>query len=266
MFKKIFLGVMIVGLLVGGLVTSVSAYGQNPPVCPTEPVPLDVLGITAEELRDEIRSGKTIQEIFDEKGLDYQSFVDQWIADHQACLDEAVKQGQISEEQAKLTQERLESKLKDGFLFHQMRHFGNSMWSFMQARSEKLWGGNGFIGQILEKLDLTLSELKEKVLGGEKINDLAEQAGIDLDAIHEDRIQNQLERIDQLLADGKISEEQADRMRERLNSQVEQMIPFHMFDRMQDRMQDRMDKPFEKFRDGGRPGGAGLSRGNGGCW
>ncbi|HSM24947.1 MAG TPA: hypothetical protein VK856_08805 [Anaerolineaceae bacterium] len=266
MLKRIFLGIMIVGLLVGGIVTSVSAYGQNSPVCPIEPVPMDVLGMTAEEIRAEIRSGKTIQELFDEKGLDYQSYVDQWIAEHQTCLEEAVLQGLLSEEQAKLMQERMEARLNDGFMFQNMQHFGNSMWSFMQSRTEKLWGGNGFIGQILENLDITLSELREKIQGGENINKLAEQAGVDLDAIHEERIQSQLDRIDQLLADGKISEDQANRMRERMNNQVENNVPFKMFERMNDRMQDRMDRPFDKFRDGGRPGGAGLSRGNGGCW
>jgi hypothetical protein len=263
MYKKILFGILVTGLLIGGLVTSVSAYGQNPPVCPIESTPADVLGITVDELRDEIRSGKTIQEIFEEKGLDYQSYSDQWLADHEACLAEAVAEGNLTEEEAQLMQERIEERMESGFLFNQMQRFGNAMRSYMNFGAGRLWNaGNGLVGQILEKLDITLDDLKAKIQGGESINDLAEEAGIDLDAIHEDRIQSQLERIDQALADGKISESQADRIRERLNSQLENPIPLNRFDRMQ----DRMDRPFDKSQEGGRPGGAGQSRGNGGCW
>jgi hypothetical protein len=138
------------------------------------------------------------------------------------------------------------------------------MRSYMNFRIDKLWnGGNGLVGEILEKLGITFDQLQERLQSGENLADIAEEADIDLDAIHEERIADQLERIEQLLADGKITEDQAERMQDRLNSQLENPNAWNMFDRMQ----DRMDRPFDKFRDGGRPGGAGFSRGNsGGCW
>jgi|AutmiccommuBRH23_1029490.scaffolds.fasta_scaffold00388_42 hypothetical protein len=264
MFKKIFLGLMVAGLLVGGVVTSVSAYGQNPPICPTEPVVLDLLGMTAEELRDEIKSGKTIQELFVEKGLNYETYSEQWLADHEACLAEAVAAGELTEDQAKLLQERLEERVADGFLFNQYQRFGNALGSYMRLRAEKMWeSGNGLIGQILDKLEITMDDLKARISGGETLEDIANEAGIDLDAIHEERIQAQLEKVEQALADGKITEAQADRIRERLNTQLENPIPWKMFERMR----DRMDKPFDRSQFGGRPGGMGQSRGNnGGNW
>ena len=264
MFKKIFLGFMIAGMLVGGVVTSVSAYGQNPPICPTEPVVLDVLDMTAEELRDQVKSGKTIQEIFEEKGLNYETYSEQWLADHEACLAEAVAAGEITEDQAALLQERLQERVADGFIFNQNQRFGNALGSYMHFRAEKIWeGGNGLIGQILEKLEITLDELKARISGGETLEDIATEAGIDLNAIHEERIQTQLEKVEQALADGKITEAQADRIREKLNNQLENPIPWKMFERMH----DRMDKPFDRSQFGGRPGGMGQSRGNnGGNW
>ncbi|MDO9088307.1 MAG: hypothetical protein Q7U53_19030 [Anaerolineaceae bacterium] len=264
MFKKLFLGLMVAGLLVGGVVTSVSAYGQYPPVCPTEPVILDVLSLTSDELRDEIKFGKTIQEIFTEKGLDFETYSEQWLADHEACLAEAVAEGELTEDQAKLLQERLEERVADGFLFNQYQRFGNALGSYMRFRAEKIWeGGNGLIGQILEKLEITFDELKARITGGETLEEVAEEAGIDLNAIHDEFVQKQKERVEQALADGKITEEQADRIRERLNSQLENPIPWNMFERMR----DRMDKPFDRSQFGGRPGGMGQSRGNnGGNW
>ncbi len=261
MFKNLFLGLMIAGVLVGGVVTSVSAYGQNPPVCPTDPIPQDVLGMTAAEVRDEINSGKTIEEIFADKGLDYETYLDQWLAEHEACLAEAVADGTLTEDQAELLQERLEDRVEDGLLFYQNQRFADSMRSYMRFRAEKIWeGGNGLIGQILEKLEITFDELKARLTGGETLEEVAEEAGIDLDTIHDEYIQKQLDRVEQALADGKITEEQADRIRERLNNQLENPIPWNMFYKMQ----ERMDRPFDMFRDGGRPGGMGQSRGNSG--
>jgi polyhydroxyalkanoate synthesis regulator phasin len=264
MFKKIFLGLMITGLLIGGFATSVSAFGQNPPVCQTEQNPLDVLDMTAAELRAELNAGKTIQEIFEENGLDYEELSAQWLADHQACLDEAVAEGELTEEQAQLLQERLQERVEEGFLYNQFQQFGRDMRSAMGFRMDKLWdGGNGLVGEILEKLGISLDDLKERLQGGESLADIAEEADIDLNAIHEEQVAERSERIEQLLADGKISEDQAERMLDRLNTQLENPMPWSMFDRMQ----DRMDRPFDRSRDGGRPGGAGFSRGNsGGCW
>ena len=264
MFKKLFLGLMIAGVLVGGAVTSVSAFGQNPPICPTEPIPQDILGMTAAEVRDEIRSGKTIEEIFAEKGLNYETYLEQWLADHEACLEEAVAEGQLTEDQAELLHERLLDRVEDGLFFYQNQGFANSMRSYMNFRLDKIWqGGNGLVGEILEKLDITLDELKARITGGETLEEIAEGAGIDLDVIHEEFIRKQLENVEQALADGKITEEQADRIRDRLNMQLENPIPWNMFERMR----DRMDKPFDRSQFGGRPGGMGQSRGNqGGNW
>lgn len=261
MFKKLFLGLLITGMLVGGVVTSVSAYGQNPPVCPTEPIPQDILGMTAAEVRDEIQSGKTMEKIFAEKGLDYETYLEQWLADHEACLEEAVAEGTLTEDQAKLLQERLADRVEDGLFFFQNQGFAESMRSYMRFRAEKIWeGGNGLVGEILEKLDITLDELKARITGGDTLEEIATEAGIDLDVMHEEFIQKQLENVEQALADGKITEEQADRIRERLNNQLENPIPWNMFERMR----DRMDKPFDRSQFGGRMG---QSRGNqGGNW
>jgi hypothetical protein len=134
----------------------------------------------------------------------------------------------------------------------------------MRFRAEKIWeSGNGLIGEILEKLGITLDDLKARISGGETLEDIATEAGIDLNAIHAERIQEQLKNVEQALADGKITEAQADRIRERLNDQLENPIPGNMFERIR----DRMDKPFDRSQFGGRPGGMGQSRGNqGGNW
>lgn len=261
MLKKVFLGLLVAGLLVGGAVTSVYAFGPNTTDCPTEPIPEEILGMTAQEVRDEIRSGKTLPQIFEENGLDYASYTEQWLADHEACLAEAVSEGELTEEQAQLLQDRLEARVADGLFGYQRQFFADSMRSYMQFRMEKIWeGGNGIIGQILDKLEITFDDLRARITGGETLEDIASEAGIDLKAVHEERIQTQLEKVEQALADGKITEAQADRIRDRLNYQLENPDQMNLFERMFTRTQ----RPMDRFEQGGRPGGAGMSRGNSG--
>ena len=261
MMKKVLLSLLVAGLLVGGAVTSVSAFGPYTTECPTEPIPQDILGMTAQELRDEMRSGKTLPEIFEENGLDYTSYTEQWLADHEACLAEAVSAGNLTEAQAQLLQERLEERIADGLFGYQRQFMADSVRSYMQFRMETIWeGGNGVVGQILDKLEITFDDLRSRISGGETLEEIATEAGIDLNAVHEEMIQTQLDNLEQALADGKITEAQADRIRERLNDRLENPDQLNLFERMFNRSQ----RPMDRFEQGGRPGGAGMSRGNSG--
>lgn len=69
-------------------------------------------------------------------------------------------------------------------------------------------------GALAELLGLDREELHEKLESGTTIQELAEEAGIDLDAFHEEMRANRQEdlqtRIEQALADGEISQDQAD--------------------------------------------------------
>ncbi len=59
-----------------------------------------VLGVTVDELRTELQSGKTVAEIAKAHGIDVQKVIDGLAADAKTKLDEAVKAGRITQEQA----------------------------------------------------------------------------------------------------------------------------------------------------------------------
>jgi hypothetical protein len=67
---------------------------------------------------------------------------------------------------------------------------------------------------LAELLGLTQEELREEIQGGKTIQELADEAGVDLDAFHEEMAQNRQEnletRIEEALANGDISQDQAD--------------------------------------------------------
>jgi uncharacterized protein YidB (DUF937 family) len=65
----------------------------------------EVLGLTADELRDALRDGSTLAELADEAGVNLDALVDAMLAPLRERLDAAVADGRI-------TQERADAKLK----------------------------------------------------------------------------------------------------------------------------------------------------------
>jgi hypothetical protein len=76
----------------------------------------EALGLTAEELRAELRDGKTLEEIADAQGVDLEALRAEWEAEREQSLRDAIAQkvadGEMSEEQA----EWLLEGLDEGFL------------------------------------------------------------------------------------------------------------------------------------------------------
>lgn len=254
MLKKILSGLLVATFLLGGVFASVSAFGGVGRICDIEPTPYDALGITAAALRTELQSGKTIEELFAAKGLDYDAF----IADHKAkvekCLTDAVAAGTITQAQADLMLSNLESGMHYGLYGSMGQGFGfdGGMGNSVMNRSKSSFGGTGVVAQILDKLAITFDELKARLNGGETIQDIATEAGVDLQAIHTKRIQVKLQNVEQALAEGRITAEQAELMRARLNANLDNPNPMQQFGKMG-----------QGFGFGGNGGGQGMQSGQG---
>lgn len=68
----------------------------------------DLLGMSPQELRQELQSGKTLQEIAAAKGLSLDQLKQQWLARKKAELQELVSQGKLTQEKADEILSRLE--------------------------------------------------------------------------------------------------------------------------------------------------------------
>lgn len=75
-------------------------------------------------------------------------------------------------------------------------------------------------GALAELLGLEPEELHDQIQGGTTIQELADEAGVDLEAFHEEMMMNRQEdmetRIAEALAEGEISQDQADWLMEGL--------------------------------------------------
>ena len=81
----------------------------------------ELLGLEPEELRDLLHSGKTIEELADEAGVDLEAFREEMVANREEKMreriEEALAAGDISQDQADWLLEGLEKGYLDGPFF-----------------------------------------------------------------------------------------------------------------------------------------------------
>lgn len=113
----------LIGLLVvavAGISVAGVAYAQGDDPRGREGI-ADLLGLTNEELREQLQDGKTIQELADEAGVDLEGFSAEMRAarevDMQTRIEEALANGDIDQDQADWLMEGLEKGYLDGSFF-----------------------------------------------------------------------------------------------------------------------------------------------------
>lgn len=171
----------------------------------------DELGVSLDEIKDQLRDGATLDEIAADLGIDLESVLDSVKDRVLSEIADRVAAGEIPEERAADIQERIESfDLGDGFPF---RPRGFDFEEFRRG-----FGDMRFPGGFDLDLDIDLSELRGKLESGLALDEALEELGVDLgEALAEARAAA-LEKIDELVAAGTITQERADQIKEMIES------------------------------------------------
>jgi len=113
----------LIGLLVAavaGISVVGVAYAQGDDPRGREAI-AELLGLTVEELQEQLQDGKTIQELAEEAGVDLEAFREEMSAnkqvDLQTRIEEALANGDIDQDQADWLMEGLEKGYLDGPFF-----------------------------------------------------------------------------------------------------------------------------------------------------
>ena len=131
--KSILIGGLLVALLVIGVIGATSAYAQSPTSTFLHgggpgggrglglvelQVAAEALDMTTDELITALRSGKTLEQLADEAGVDLQNVQDAIQAEHEEELrtriEQAVSDGTMTQEKADSLLEGLEKGFLDG--------------------------------------------------------------------------------------------------------------------------------------------------------
>ncbi len=145
----------------------------------------EALGITVEELDAAHADGQRLPELVDELGLDLDAVEADIQAGLTAAINQAVTDGTITQEQADAMLARMELRV----LAHEVVD--------MQAITA-------------DALGITVEDLIAAHADGQRLPELVDELGLDLDTVQADIRAGREAAINQALADGTITQEQAD--------------------------------------------------------
>ena len=167
----------------------------------------EALGITEADLEAARAEGKTPQELAEELGVDWAEVQTTLQAARAEVLAQAVADGNITQEQADnmLNREGWRSGLGDGHYFPLGNSGEGGRWVEMKAT-------------IAEALGITEADLEAARAEGKTPQELAEELGVDWAEVQTTLQAARAEVLAQAVADGNITQEQADNMLNRQGS------------------------------------------------
>ncbi len=210
--------VLFAGGIVGGVLTGVipvQAEEDNPwpwhghfrgwggPGAVLETV-AEMLGLTPEDLGSELRGGKTVAEVAEAQGVDTQSIVDAVNAEVQEWVQKAMDEGRLTQEQADRMLEHMAEV--DG-----ERLLGMPFGPHMQRGFQKGWGGPcGGLDAAAEVLGMEPEDLMAELRDGKTLTEIAEERGVDPQAVEDAMIAHMGEMLEQTEEDGTLTPECAE--------------------------------------------------------
>jgi polyhydroxyalkanoate synthesis regulator phasin len=172
------------------------------------------LGMSVEELRTALQGGQTVADLAAANGIALDTIVDAVLAERKAQLDQAVADGSLTQEEAdaKLSEmrEQVTKRLSEPFAGRPVNGGGRPQ-----------QGGHGAQQEIIaQALGMSVEELRTAVQGGQTVADLAAANGIALDTIVDAVLAERKAQLDQAVADGSLTQEEADAKLSAMREQV----------------------------------------------
>ena len=171
-----------------------------------------VLGMSADELRTELQSGKSIAEVATAKGVDKQKVIDALVAAATARMDQM---------KAELPNRMAEMVDRQGFL----RGPGGAGGP---GRGGHRHGGAPMainaVDDAATALGMPVQELRDALASGKSIADVAAEKNVAIDKVISAMVADATERIDRAVADGRITQEQATERKATLNEKITELV------------------------------------------
>jgi hypothetical protein len=172
------------------------------------------LGLSSDELRTQLGSGKTLAEIAAAQGKPVAGLEDAIVADAKTRLDQAVADGKLTAAQEKTMLENLQSHLDD-IVDHTGTHPGH-------RPAGK--GGPHFAAAAAAYLGLTQAELRTQLKAGKSLTQVATAQGKPVDGLEAAILAAAKTRLDKAVADGRLTAAQENTMLENLQSHLDEIV------------------------------------------
>lgn len=177
-------------------------------------------GLTAQEIFEQVRDGATLAEVIEANGGSVQNVTDALLAEVQIRVDEAVASERITQERADEILAEMESRISEALNSqYELRGRGERL----RERFENNLRGNA-LSIIAENTGLELAEIRQAVAEGATLAEVIESNGGDVAVVSVEIIAQSTERVNELVADGTITQEQADEFLAELDTRVDTFL------------------------------------------
>lgn len=177
-------------------------------------------GLTAQEIFQQVRDGATLAEVIEANGGSVEDVTQALITEAETRVEEAVSNGQMTQERADEILANLETRITEAL---------NSQFE-LGGRGERLRERfenslrNDALNIISEATGLDLREIRQALVDGATLAEVIESNGGDVNAISADLVTQATVRVNQLVADGTITQERADEFLAQLETRVDDFL------------------------------------------
>jgi DNA-directed RNA polymerase specialized sigma subunit len=201
---------------------TVEAHGHRGGRGPKLDAVAEAIGITAEELRTELEAGKSIADVAAAKGVSVDAVIDALVADMKAHLDEEVASGEHTQEEADVKLARFTTRLTE-----MVNRSGLPAPKAGEGRGPG--GGHGIKGgkgldAAAGAIGVTAEELRTELQAGKSIADVATAKGVSVDAVVEAMVADMKAHLDEKVASGKHTQEEADAKLAKATARITEMV------------------------------------------
>lgn len=211
MKRKILTGILVASFVLAAGSSLVYAQKDTTAECKPGQSLSEALGLTGQEIRDEIQSGVTLEELFASRGLDYATFLAEMVADQFSCVDQALADGKITEPQAERLKAAIESHSENGTLF---------FWGRKSRHDQK--PPMPILEELATVFGMDAVDLKNDLDEGKSLAEIADQQGLDIDVLYVDWVALRIADMEAAVANGSVSEDRAQQAIDQLHEKLSQ--------------------------------------------
>jgi polyhydroxyalkanoate synthesis regulator phasin len=140
-------------------------------------------------------------------------------------VDEAVEAGRLTEEEGQRLKERLDESGFPSVLPDRGKlPFGDPNFDFFDLPGFGVFGAAVDLDAAASYLGLSSSELHEELADGKSLAEIAREQDKSVDGLVQELVEVAEERIDEAVADGRLSEERATRLRQGLEDRIRDRV------------------------------------------
>jgi predicted RNA-binding protein associated with RNAse of E/G family len=182
---------------------------------------LSLLKLDAEELQAQLKDGKTLAQIAEAQGVAEDDVISLLTKQHEEQLAKAVEDGKLTQEQADKVKEKTAEMVKN-MVENTHRGMGGKMLVKFEMKDNQ---------ELLSLLKLDAEELQAQLKDGKSLAEIAEAQGVAEDDVISLLTKQHEEQLAKAVEEGKLTQEQAEKVKEKTAEMVKMMVEKHKGDR-----------------------------------